>query len=244
MAPCSPLEVKVGHGVCGDINAHAMSPRQILVVRQEDLEVFDIAPGALRENVVIAGLAPDAFQPGALVRIGEAVTIRLTFLCEACKRIAHVVPSLKSIADTRGLMGVILSDGLLHIGDSVASRPHQFAPLSDIPYRRFLAFVAKIPEGKVVTYRQVVIGMGVAESYMRAIPMYIQRSSATEYPLHRILDTAGQVIPYVKDQQQLLEAEKLPLLTANSWVEDSSRACVSPDLLPQYLWYDPTVYLA
>lgn len=243
MTSCSPLEVKVGHGICGDINAQAMSPRQILLVRQEDLEVFDIAPGALRENVVIAGLAQDTFRPGALLRIGDAVTIRLTFLCEACKRIAHVVPSLKSIADTRGLLGVILSDGLLRVGDAVTSCPQQFSPLSEIPYRRFLAFVAKIPAGKVVTYRQVVIGMGVAESYMRAIPMYIQRSSATEYPLHRILDSAGQVIPYVKDQQQLLEAEKLPLLTASSWVEDAARAFVSPDLLPQYLWYDPTVYL-
>src|SRR5713101_7926357 len=109
MVPGSPMELKAGHGIKGDVNAQAMSPRQILLVRQEDLDEFAIAPGALRENVVIAGLTSEVFSSGALLTIEHTVKIRATFLCEACKRIAHVVPSLKSIADKRGLLGVILS---------------------------------------------------------------------------------------------------------------------------------------
>lgn len=241
MEACPLLEVRAGSGIQGDVNARAMSPRQILLVRQEDLDVFAIAPGALRENVVLAGLPPEIFAPGSLVTIGPTASIRATFLCEACKRIAHVVPSLKSIADKRGLLGVILADGCINVGDRVTVQTEQFPPLSDIPYRRFLEFVARIPPGQVVTYRQVVIGMGVAESYMRAIPMYIQRTSAALYPLHRILDTEGQVIPYVIDQQQRLAAEGIEPLQANALFDVPTPVRIS---LERYLWSDPTLYLS
>jgi alkylated DNA nucleotide flippase Atl1 len=241
MVASPKLVVKTGHGIEEDVNAHAMSPRQILFVRQEDLDEFNITPGELRENVAVSGIHPDFFALGATLIIGDAVNIRATFLCEACKRIAHVVPSLKSIVNKRGLLGVILSDGNIRVDSPVLVRTHQFPALSDVPYSRFLAFIAKIPPGRVITYRQVVIGMGVAESYMRAIPMYIHRTSPDKYPLHRILDTEGKVIPYVPNQQSLLEAEKVTLVQAASLFDDPAEAFVP---LNQYLWHDPTVYLS
>jgi len=48
------LILKVGHGIEGDINAHAFSPRQILIVRQEDLSELSIKAGEFRENIAIA----------------------------------------------------------------------------------------------------------------------------------------------------------------------------------------------
>jgi alkylated DNA nucleotide flippase Atl1 len=241
MLPCSSLQVKVGLGIDGDVNAQAMSPRQLLLVRQEDLDAFAIPPGALRENITVAGLPSDSVTPGALLVIGNQVKIRATFQCEACKRIAHVVSSLKSIEDKRGLLGVVLSDGLIQIGDRVTAQPQQFLPLSSVPYRRFLDFVAKIPSGKVVTYRQVVVGMGVAESYMRAIPMYIQRTSSEMYPLHRILDSEGKVISHVYNQQVRLASEGIQLIAETSLFGEQSQAFVP---LHQYLWSDPTIYLS
>ncbi|MGB8343703.1 MAG: MGMT family protein [Ktedonobacteraceae bacterium] len=241
MEPCSSIDVRAGSGIQRDVNARAMSPRHILLVRQEDLDAFAIAPGALRENVALAGLPPEVFVPGSLLTIGPTVAIRATFLCEACKRIAHVVPSLKSIADKRGLLGVILSDGVIEGGDRVSVQNEQFPPLSDIPYRRFLDVVASIPPGQVVTYRQVVIGMGVAESYMRAIPMYIRRTPAAIYPLHRILDTEGQVIPYVPDQQQRLADEGVEPIQASALFDAPTQARIP---LERYLWCDPTLYLS
>lgn len=240
MQPYSTIEVKVGLGIKGDINAHPMSPRQILLVRQEDLDDFSITPGALRENITVGGIPADCFKPGTLFTIGEQVKIRTTFLCEACKRIAHVVSSLKDIEDKRGLLGVILADGMIHIGDSVSVQTEQFPPLSHVPYWRFLSFVAKIPPGKVVTYREVVVGMGVAESYMRAIPTYIQRSSPEKYPLHRILDSAGKTIPYVLNQSSLLEDEGVRLVATASLFDEELEAFVP---LTDHLWSDPTIYL-
>ena len=149
MAAHSSVQVKVGLGIDGDVNAQTMSPRQVLLIRQEDLDASAITPGALRENIAIAGLPPESFVSGAMLTIGNQVKIRATFLCESCKRIAHVVSSLKSIEEKRGLLGVVLSDGVLQIGDRVTVQSQQFPSLSPVPYQRFLDFVAKIPPGRL-----------------------------------------------------------------------------------------------
>lgn len=239
MVPCSFFEGRAGYGLCGDIHAQPMSPRQILLVRQEDLEEYVIQPGALRENVVVAGLAPEVFVPGALVRVGT-LSLRMTFFCEACKRIAPVVPSLKTLGNKRGLLGVVLSDGGMHVGERVAFRTQQFAPLAPIPYQRFLHVVRCIPAGRIATYRQIVCGMGVAESYLRALPGYIQRTSPEAYPLHRIVDSAGHLLSTVPNQQQHLEAEGIRLLPPVSLVDELGPKRLS---LPQYVWDDPLLYL-
>ena len=96
------INVEAGHGIAGDKNAHPFSPRQVLIVRREDLEAFRIPPGELRENIILEGCAEGDFQPGALLTLGDAVKIRLTFHCEPCKRIGHVVSHLKSILGHRG----------------------------------------------------------------------------------------------------------------------------------------------
>jgi alkylated DNA nucleotide flippase Atl1 len=144
--------------------------------------------------------------------LGDAVKIRLTFHCEPCKRIGHVVPHLKSILGHRGVLGVTLTDGFISAGHPVSMTPRAYPELSAVPYQRFLGFIARIPKGKVVTYKQVVIGMGVAESYMRAIPKYIQRTDAARYPVHRIVDSEGRLInSYVPTQPDALSAENVCL---------------------------------
>src|SRR5258706_13685518 len=96
------IELRAGYGIVGDINANCLSPRQVLVTRTEDLHHFGIEPGDLRENIVAAGIDAAGFVPGSRLDIG-GVAIRLTFHCEPCKRIAHLVPSLKDILSRRGL---------------------------------------------------------------------------------------------------------------------------------------------
>ncbi len=235
------MTLQVGHGIEVDINAQAMSPRQILLVRQEDIDALNITPGDLRENIVVSGLSAELFVPGAVFRPGNTAQIRATFFCEACKRIAHAVPSFESIAEKRGILGVVVSNGSLEIGARVTVSQGEFPPLSAIPYHRFLDFVARIPTGRVVTYRQIIIGMGVTESYMRAIPTYIKRTSAEHYPLHRILATTGKLIPYAPNQQRLLGIENVRTVQAASSCDTPTDAYVS---LNEYLWHDPTIYLS
>jgi MOSC domain-containing protein YiiM len=82
-----------GYGIAGDINANPISPRQILVVKSEDIVDFAIPPGELRENLVIAGIKSENFLPGSLLTFDSGAAIRLTFYCEPCKRIAHLLIS-------------------------------------------------------------------------------------------------------------------------------------------------------
>src|SRR6266436_6594200 len=97
------LHLEAGRGIVGDANANSLSPRQVLVTRYEDLRRFGISPGALRENIVVAGLDETLFAPGARLDIGQ-VSVRLTFHCEPCKRISHLVGSLKEILYRRGIL--------------------------------------------------------------------------------------------------------------------------------------------
>ena len=45
MVELKKLNLKVGHGIEGDINADPISPRQVLIVRSEDIFDLSIKPG-------------------------------------------------------------------------------------------------------------------------------------------------------------------------------------------------------
>jgi hypothetical protein len=167
MKQVSSIALNKGLGIEGDKNAFAISPRQVLISRYEDLEELNIPFGGLRENIIVKGLNVQQFQPGALVSIG-ASKIRLTFHCEPCKRIADVVPSMVEVMCRRGILGVVLESGIVNIDDTVTCQELQYKPFSDTPFDRFVMFIENIPAGKVVNYKMITIGMGVAESYLRA----------------------------------------------------------------------------
>lgn len=175
MVEVKTLTLKVDHGIKGDINADPISPRQVLILRYEDILDLLIKPGELRENIVVTGIEFDNFIPGSLLTFESGAAIRLTFYCEPCKRIAHLVESLKSIQGKRGILGVVIKSGKIQVGSNFQVQAHRFTALSENPYKRFLNFISKIPSGKVVTYKQIIKGMGVDNSYLRAIPTYLKK---------------------------------------------------------------------
>jgi alkylated DNA nucleotide flippase Atl1 len=240
MLECKEIHMKVGSGIDGDINSNAISPRQVLLVRYEDLETLSIPCGELRENIVLSGIDAKDFSPGAVLKTNSGAAVRLTFYCEPCKRIAHLVDSIKSIEGKRGILGVILGNTTLKVGDQAYIQPNIFPALSEIPYERFLDFISKIPVGKVVTYKQIVIGIGVTEGYFRAIPKYLQKASVSGYPVHRVLDSEGNLTPHVKDQKEKLEAENIHVISESGLFAEMNKSYVS---VKQYLWEDSTIYL-
>lgn len=234
------LSLKVGYGIDGDINANPISPRQILLVRNEDLLELSIQPGELKENVVISGLDSNSLSPGALLESKKGAAIRLTFYCEPCKRIAPLVDSLKAITKRRGILGVILTDSTLSIGDQITVKPDTFPALSEIPYERFLSFIVRIPKGKVVTYRQVITAIGVSDGYFRALPNYLIKAGGAGYPSHRVVDSQGNLTPHLSQQRKQLQLENVETLQHLHFTNDKNRYFVS---LQDYGWEDPTLYL-
>ncbi|MEH1839777.1 MAG: MGMT family protein [Nostoc sp.] len=240
MVELKTLNLKVGYGIEGDINADYISPRQVLIVRYEDILDLSIEPGELRENIVVTGIEFDNFIPGSLLTFESGAAIRLTFHCEPCKRIAHLVESLKSIQGKRGILGVVIKSGKIQVGGSFQVQANKFPALSENPYQRFLNFIIKIPSGKVVTYKQIIKGMGVDNSYLRAIPTYLKKTSAADYPVHRILDSKGHLINYVNQQKNKLEHEGVIIFSKTNLITNLNKNFV---YIKDYLWEDDTIYL-
>ncbi|MBW4505979.1 MAG: MGMT family protein [Scytonematopsis contorta HA4267-MV1] len=240
MTEVAKLSFKVGYGIEGDINANPISPRQVLIVRHEDILELSIPPGKLRENIVIKNVNQEQFLPGSIICCDNGAVIRLTFYCEPCKRISHLVDSLKVIERKRGILGVVITGGEIEVGNNFQIENNKFPTLSENSYERFLYFVAKIPKGKVVTYKQIIYGIGVGNSYMRAIPTYLKKTSAADYPIHRILDSEGKLIQHVHNQKEKLESEGIDVLYKADLLNNSNNYCVA---LSKYIWEDQNIYL-
>ncbi|BAY24034.1 hypothetical protein NIES2100_38270 [Calothrix sp. NIES-2100] len=239
MREVESINLKIGHGIEGDINADPISPRQILVVRHEDIIDLAIPPGELRENIVIAGVESENFTPGALISCDSGAAIRLTFHCEPCKRIANLVASLKTIQRKRGILGVIINSGQLSVGNNVQIQTEKLRALSEKPYERFLDFLVKVPSGKVVTYKQIIKVIGVDNSYLRAIPTYLKKTSADDYPIHRILDSQGYLIRYAPNQINKLSSEHVEIFNNPDLSTQTNRYFVDVE---KYLYHPESLY--
>jgi MOSC domain-containing protein YiiM len=235
MSEMAQLTLKAGQGIEGDIHANPVSPRQVLIVRQEDLSkgslgygpIEAIQPGDFSENLVITGVSGSDFVPGAMLEFAGGAAIRLTFYCEPCKKVAGLVWNLKDIEQKRGILGVVVQNGVLKAGEDFKIQPGIFKALSEIPYQRFLDFLAQVPAGKIVTYSSVLVGIGVDRGYLRAIPGYLRKAAAIGYPAHRVLDSKGYLTPHLDDQYDRLLAEEIEV------IKDADRGWVSID---KYLW--------
>ena len=232
MSTANSLVLQKGIGIKRDLNRDELSPRQVLVVLSSDLAEFAIPPGELRENIVLNLADSKTFKPGTKLTFPSGAEIRLTFYCEPCKRVARWTDSIKNLERKRGILGVVTASGAIALKDTVIIEPNYFSPLSEIPYERFFDYVARIPVGKVVTYKQILRCIGVDRSYFRVMPNYLKKAPAN-LPLHRILDSQGKITPHVPRQLELLEEEGIEILS-----RDNSYSV----RLERYLW-DLAAYL-
>ncbi|MEO1005178.1 MAG: MGMT family protein [Cyanobacteria bacterium J06638_38] len=226
------LRLLSGFGIDGDLNSDDMSPRQVLLTSTQDLNQLSILPGEMRENIVLDTSSDQGFRPGAKLTFTSGAVIRLTFYCEPCKRLSHLANSISDLEQKRGILGVIITGGAIALGDKVSIESDYFPALSEEPYERFLNYVAQIPRGKVVTYKQILRCIGVDRSYFRVMPVYIKKAPAN-YPLHRILDSQGKITPHIPHQLEQLKAEGITIS------RDSNHHRVS---LEQYVWEKSSIY--
>ena len=216
------LLLRARFGIEGDVNAGGVGPRQVLLTSLETLHKFKLQPGDLRENIVVAGVPLDDLPSGSVLRLGDSAAVRLTYHCEVCKYIGTLgVSPIALLENRRGFLGVVLTGGAVRTGDSVGVLPARFDPVPDHPFDRFLWVVKQIPMGKVMTYKQILDVLGVSHSYYRVLPTYMKRAEG--YPLHRILDSKGRLIPHVDGQRALLEREGVEVHARadNEWVDVS-----------------------
>jgi alkylated DNA nucleotide flippase Atl1 len=219
------LYCTAGLGIAGDVHANRLSPRQILITLDTELDALSVPPGALHENIVISLAQAGPFVPGAALVTAGGVEIRLTMYCEPCQRVAHLAPSLRALIHRRGILGTIVRGGAIVAGDALRVTAQRYPALPVSNAQLFMDVMAAIPRGRVLRYADVAIAMGVADSVVRALPGYIRRHGNAGLPLHRIVNAKGQLPALVPDQAALLEEEGIALRHAgdNAFVADLAR---------------------
>ena len=81
----------------------------------------------------------------------------------------------------------------------------------DLAYE-MLAVVAEIPEGKVASYGQIARLIGRERNARLVGKVLGMAESYGDYPCHRVVNHAGRLVPYFREQRRLLEAEGVSFL--------------------------------
>ena len=115
-------------GLQGDGHAHAKHNRPERAVSLFDLEIltqlqkegFPLYPGAIGENLTVAGLHVQRLPPGTLLEIGN-VLLRLEEARKPCYVLDAINPFLKDVIVGRcGYMASVVQGGLIEPGMRIA----------------------------------------------------------------------------------------------------------------------------
>jgi alkylated DNA nucleotide flippase Atl1 len=201
------------HGLTGDCHAQPLGPRQALIVRQEGLDRHGLGIWQVRANIAVRGLSVEALTSGSVLRIGDETHVRVTHECEVCKVLARYVPSetFKDLPGQRGSLGVFLTSGEISVGDAVAVRLGVYPEVPERIYERLAWLVARIPDGKVVTYAILIQLIGAARAYSRVLPTYLRRAADGGLPAHRVLTSSSTITGHMDQQAALLASEGVRL---------------------------------
>jgi MOSC domain-containing protein YiiM len=111
-------------GIVGDRKGGA-GKRQLNVMFAETVEDlqsegFRAEPGELGEQIIIAGLPPEAREAGTQLRIGDSAVISLDFPRTGCARFERIQQRPKQSAAGRlGMMARVLVGGEIAVDDPV-----------------------------------------------------------------------------------------------------------------------------
>lgn len=104
----SEVAARTDFGLEGDAHARPGSQRQVLLIESETLEELRIAPGALKENIITAGIPLASLAPGSRLRLGEAL-LEITMECAPCAFVDSVQQGLRpKLQGRRGMLARVL----------------------------------------------------------------------------------------------------------------------------------------
>lgn len=116
LAEAEALENK---GLKGCIHGRPESQRQVLLMDRETLDKFELAPGAVKENVTVAGLDFQKLGIGQRLRIGESV-LEITTPCDPCPRMDEIRMGLQEeLRGQRGWLCRVVETGRIRKGDAI-----------------------------------------------------------------------------------------------------------------------------
>ena len=110
------------------IHGRSGSGRQVLLMDQETLDEFGIAPGRAKENVTTRGIALGSQALGQRLRIGE-VLLEVTTPCTPCHQMDEIRQGLQeALRGRRGLLCRVVESGRIRRGDRIEIEEKARAP--------------------------------------------------------------------------------------------------------------------
>jgi MOSC domain-containing protein YiiM len=119
MEEAAEVRAVEGRGLEGCAHARTGSPRQVLLMDAETLELMDLQPGIIRENITTRGINVNGLAAGQRLRIGEA-HLEVSVVCTPCDLLEKIRPGLKrELRGRRGMMCRVIASGMIRRGDSI-----------------------------------------------------------------------------------------------------------------------------
>ena len=107
-------------GLEGCAHARTGGPRQVLLMDSETLELMELSPGIIRENITTRGINVNGLDAGQLLQVGSA-QLEVSMVCTPCDMLEKIRPGLRR--ELRGRRGM-LCRGDCRRSDP-AGRPHR-----------------------------------------------------------------------------------------------------------------------
>ncbi len=106
-------------GFEGCAHARPGGKRQVLLVDSETLELMELRPGIIRENITTSGLNVNGLALGQQLRVGGS-RLEVTSVCAPCDLMEKIRPGLRrELSGRRGMLCRVLAGGTIRQGDAI-----------------------------------------------------------------------------------------------------------------------------
>src|SRR5262245_40905565 len=123
LVPVDRANALFERGLEGDRHLKPNGHRTVLLMEQEVLDQFGLAPGAVREQVTVRGLPLMKLAEHSRLRIGTA-TLEVAGACRPCERMNELKPGLRGeLEGRRGRLVRVVAAGAVAVGDTIAVEP-------------------------------------------------------------------------------------------------------------------------
>ena len=113
-----------GMGLEGDRSCRQGNMRQVLIMDNETLGGFGLAPGQIKENITVSGLDLSQTVAGNVVFIGDEVTMEIVGECEPCGKMDAIRQGLQAeLNHRRGMLCTVINGGPIKVGDNIRVEP-------------------------------------------------------------------------------------------------------------------------
>ena len=106
-------------GLEGCAHARTGSPRQVLLMDSETLELMELSPGIIRENITTRGINVNGLDEGQRLQVGAA-QLEVSMVCTPCDMLEKIRPGLRrELRGRRGMLCRVIAGGVIRQGDRI-----------------------------------------------------------------------------------------------------------------------------